>query len=243
MNVANPLFWPLAFFAGALSFTSPCVLPLLPGYLSFISGVSGDQLEMEEKRNRILLSCFLFVAGFAFVFTALGASASVLGSVFLSHKLALVRVSGVVIILMGLFTLGLFRIPTLYMERRFHIRPQFGPLGAVLLGMAFAFGWTPCVGPVLSSIYLLAGTQGSVRTGAALLFVYSLGLGLPFVLAGFFVGRGLSAARWLQRHYRALNIAGGTILVLMGLLLLTDQWVQVLGPVMRLYAHLNWPPA
>lgn len=240
MTVGSPLFWPLAFAAGILSFTSPCVLPLLPGYLSFVSGVSRD--EMAARRGRLLLSCLLFVAGFAFVFTALGASASVLGSLFLAHKLTLVRISGVIIFGMGLFTLGLFRIPALYMERRFHVRPQFGPLGAVLLGMAFAFGWTPCVGPVLSSIYLLAGTQGSVRTGAALLFVYSLGLGLPFVLAGLFVGQGLTAARWLQRHYRVLNLAGGTILCVMGILLLTDQWVQVLGPAMRLYAHLNWPP-
>lgn len=237
---SSPLFWLLAFGAGVLSFSSPCCLPLLPGYLSYMSGVSLDDLA--ERRARLLIASLLFVAGFALVFTAVGATASVLGSLVASNRLVLLRISGVFIIVMGLVTLGVFKIPALYMERRFHIRPTMGPIGALPLGMAFAFGWTPCIGPVLASIYAVAGAEGSVRTGAAMLFVYALGLGLPFVAAGLFFGRGLAAMRWLQRHYTALNIAGGSVLIVMGVLLLTGQWLQMLSPAMRLYAHLDWPP-
>lgn len=236
----NPLFWLLAFGAGVLSFTSPCVLPLLPGYLSYISGVSAD--ELSERRGRLLLTSILFVAGFALVFTALGATASVLGSLFAENRLTLLRISGVFIIFMGLVTIGVFKIPALYMERRFQIRPSIGPAGALPLGMAFAFGWTPCIGPVLTSIYAVAGAEGSVRTGAGLLFVYALGLGLPFVAAAVFFGQGVAATQWLRRHFRALNLAGGSILLAMGLLLLTGQWLQLLSPVLRLYSRLNWPP-
>lgn len=236
----NPLFWLLAFGAGILSFTSPCCLPLLPGYLSYMSGVSLDDLA--DRRARLLTASLLFVAGFALVFTAVGATASVLGSLVAANRLLLLKVSGVFIVIMGLFTLGFFRFPALYMERRFHIRPNIGPIGALPLGMAFAFGWTPCIGPVLASIYAVAGAEGSVRTGAALLFVYALGLGLPFILAGLFFGRGVTAMRWLQQHYRMLNIAGGSVLLAMGALLLTGQWLQLLSPALRLYAHLDWPP-
>lgn len=240
VSVSDPLVWPLAFAAGTLSFTSPCCLPLLPGYLSYISGVSGE--ELAEKRGRLLMASLLFVTGFALVFTAMGATASVLGSLVAENRLLLLRVAGIFIIVMGLVTLGVLKVPALYIERRFHVHPRVGPWGALPLGMAFAFGWTPCIGPVLASIDAVAGASGSVRTGAALLFVYALGLGLPFVIVALFFGRGIQAVRWLQRHYYALNLAGGTVLVAMGVLLLTDQWVQLLGPILRLYAHLNWPP-
>jgi cytochrome c-type biogenesis protein len=236
----SPLFWLLAFGAGILSFTSPCVLPLLPGYLSYMSGVSSD--ELTERRGRLLIASLLFVSGFAIVFTALGASASVAGSLVAEHRAILLRLSGAFIVLMGLVTLGLFRFPWLYVERRFRFRTDLGLVGALPLGMAFAFGWTPCIGPVLASIEVVAGAEGSVREGAALLFVYALGLGLPFVAAGLFIGAGLSASGWLKRHTRIFNTAGGAILLLMGVLLLTDQWVQLLSPALRLYSQLNWPP-
>jgi cytochrome c-type biogenesis protein len=240
LAVDNPIFWLLAFGAGALSFTSPCVLPLLPGYLSYISGVSPDDLS--EQRGRLLTASLLFVAGFALVFTALGATASVLGSMVAVHRLFLLKVSGVFIIFMGLVTLGVFNVPAFYVERRFHFRTSLGMAGALPLGMAFAFGWTPCIGPVLTSIYAVAGAAGSVRAGAALLFVYSLGLGLPFVAAGLFFGQGVSAMAWLRNHHRQLNIAGGTVLLIMGVLLLTGQWLLLLSPALRLYSRLNWPP-
>jgi len=241
VNAGNPLFWPLAFAAGALSFTSPCCIPLLPGYLSYMSGVSAEELE-DAGRGRLLTATLLFVAGFALVFTALGATASVLGGLVLSHRLVLTQISGAFIIAMGLVTLGIFRIPALYVERRFHFSTNLGLVGAMPLGMAFAFGWTPCIGPVLASIETLAGTQGSVRTGAALLFVYALGLGLPFVFVGLFVARGLRFAAWLKRHLQLLNLAGGLILIAMGVLIMSDQWVELLSPLLRLYARLRWPP-
>jgi cytochrome c-type biogenesis protein len=237
---ASPFFWLLAFGAGVLSFTSPCVLPLLPGYLSYMSGVSPD--ELSERRVRLLTASLLFVGGFALVFTAVGASASLLGSLVAENRLLLLRVSGAFIIFMGLVTLGVFKVPALYVERRFHVHPAIGLAGALPLGMAFGFGWTPCIGPVLASIYAVAGASGSVRTGAALLFIYALGLGLPFVAAALFFGQGVVAVRWLQRHHQALSVAGGSILLVMGALLLTGQWLELVSPVLRLYAHLNWPP-
>lgn len=232
--------WLLAFGAGALSFSSPCVLPLLPGYLSYISGVSAE--EAADRRGLLLTTSLLFMAGFALVFTALGATASVLGSLVAENRLTLLRISGVFIVFMGLVTLGILKLPALYVERRFHIRPSVGPLGALPLGMAFGFGWTPCIGPVLTLIYAVAAAEGSVRTGAALLFIYALGLGLPFVAAGLFLSQGLKAASWLRRRQGVLNLAGGWVLLAMGVLLLTGQWLQMLSPMLRLYSRLNWPP-
>lgn len=232
--------WFLAFFAGILSFTSPCCLPLLPGYLSYISGVSGA--DIERSRSRVFPAALLFVFGFALVFTSLGATASLLGSLVISNRLLILQVSGIFVIAMGIVTLGFFRIPVLLVERRFHLQPTGTPWGALPLGMAFAFGWTPCVGPVLASILTVATVAGTVRAGAALLFIYALGLGLPFVVLALSVGRGLSAATWLRRHHRLLNGAGGSVLIVMGVLLLTRQWVELMGPLLRLYARLNWPP-
>jgi cytochrome c-type biogenesis protein len=205
-----------------------------------MSGVSTDDLS--ERRGRLLVASLLFVAGFAAVFTALGATASLAGSMVATHRQVLLQISGGFIVVMGLITVGVFKLPALYMERRFHMRTDWGLAGALPLGMAFAFGWTPCIGPVLASIEALAGAEGSVRTGAALLFVYALGLGLPFVAAGLFFAQGVSAIRWLQRHYRLLNLAGGSVLLLMGTLLLSGEWVQFLSPALRLYSRLNWPP-
>jgi cytochrome c-type biogenesis protein len=240
MSIANPLFWPLAFAAGILSFTSPCILPLLPGYLSYISGVSGE--ELTQRRARVLPACLLFVAGFVLVFSVEGATASLLGSVVAAHKPLLLHLSGAFIMAMGLITLGVLRIPALYGERRFHLHPTIGVWSALPLGMAFAFGWTPCIGPVYAAILTAAGAANSVRMGAALLFIYGLGLGFPFIAVGIFLGRGLSATRWLQHHYRVLNLASGGVLIAMGILLLTNQWLQLLGPLLRFYARLNWPP-
>jgi cytochrome c-type biogenesis protein len=237
---ASPLFWPLAFGAGILSFASPCVLPLLPGYVCYVTGLSGE--EMREEPGRLMLGCALFVAGFAIIFTAEGATASLLGSLVQAHRQLLFELSGVFIVVMGLFMLGLIRIPVLYSERRWHATHTLGLVGALPLGMAFAFGWTPCIGPVLAAIDTVAGTQGSVRMGAALLFVYALGLGVPFLVAGWLLSRGVSAVDWLRRHTAILNAVGGVVLCAMGILLITNRWVTFLGPAMRFSARLNWPP-
>jgi cytochrome c-type biogenesis protein len=233
----------LAFVAGLISFTSPCCLPLMPGYVSYVSGVaSGTPSEHEGSvavRSRTMLAAGLFVMGFATTFTLMGAAASELGTLILRTRLVLERVAGLFVIVMGLATTGLLRVPFLYRERRFdlgRIRP--GPAGAVPLGMAFAIGWTPCIGPVLAGILTAAATVGGAWRGAALLFVYSLGLGVPFLLLALGVARTGRLFRWLRRHGRAIEVAGGSILVLMGVLMITGRWT----PLLRLFSRSGWPP-
>jgi cytochrome c-type biogenesis protein len=237
----------LAFVAGLISFTSPCCLPLMPGYVSYVSGVaSGTPSEHEGSvavRSRTMLAAGLFVMGFATTFTLMGAAASELGTLILRTRLVLERVAGLFVIVMGLATTGLLRVPFLYRERRFdlgRIRP--GPAGAVPLGMAFAIGWTPCIGPVLAGILTAAATVGGAWRGAALLFVYSLGLGVPFLLLALGVARTGRLFRWLRRHGRAIEVAGGSILVLMGVLMITGRWIQLFAPLLRLFSRSGWPP-
>jgi cytochrome c-type biogenesis protein len=233
----------LAFVAGIISFTSPCCLPLMPGYVSYVSGVAGSGSTATLVRSRTMLSAVLFIAGFATTFTLMGAAASGLGSVILYHRMVLGRVAGVFVILMGLATMGMLRVPFLYRERRLdlaRIRP--GPAGAAPLGMAFAIGWTPCIGPVLAAILTAAATVHDAWRGAALLFVYSMGLGIPFLLLAFMVARTGRLFSWLRRHGRAIEIAGGGILVLMGVLMITGTWVQLFAPFLRLFSRAGWPP-
>lgn len=226
----------LALVAGVLSFSSPCTLPLVPGYLGYMSGVS-------SSRGRTLGAACLFVAGFALVFTSLGAAASSLGGLLLDHRALLEKVAGALIVLLGLFLFGLVRAPFLMREGRplmQRVRP--GPGGALLLGLAFAFGWTPCIGPVLGSILLLAGGQGTVAAGALLLFLYSLGLGVPFLAAALFLDRYAAVSEWLRRQAPVINAVGGVLLVAMGSLVFLGQLTQVLSPALELYARLKWPP-
>jgi cytochrome c-type biogenesis protein len=234
--VDTPALPLLALLAGVLSFSSPCTLPLVPGYLGYLSGVSAG-------RGRTAGAAALFVTGFALVFTALGAGASSLGSLLLEHRPVLERAAGILIMLLGLFVLGLVRPPFLMREGRpllERVRP--GPSGALLLGVGFAFGWTPCIGPVLGSILVLAGGQGTVTAGAALLLLYSLGLGLPFLGAALFLDRFRSVSGWLRRHATAINATGGTLLVTMGALVFLGRLTPVLAPALELYARLRWPP-
>jgi cytochrome c-type biogenesis protein len=232
-NGALPL---LALAAGALSFSSPCTLPLVPGYLGYMSGVS-------SSRGRTVAAAGLFVIGFAVVFTSLGAVASELGSLLLLHRPLIEKLAGALIVVLGLFVLGLAPLPFLMREGRpFLDRIRPGPSGALLLGAAFAFGWTPCVGPVLGSILLLASGQRTVAAGALLLFLYSLGLGLPFLAAALFLDRFRSVSAWLRRHAAPINAAGGLLLVAMGALVFLGRLDQVLSPALELYARLKWPP-
>jgi cytochrome c-type biogenesis protein len=236
MTFSGPALPLLAIAAGVLSFSSPCTLPLVPGYVSFMSGVSAG-------RGRTLLAAGLFVAGFAAVFTALGAAASAIGQLLLENKVLLERISGAVIVVLGLVLLGLVRPGLLMREGRpllEHVRP--GPSGALLLGLAFAIGWTPCIGPVLGSILLLAGSQGTVLLGAALLLLYSLGLGVPFLLAAAFMDRFGALSGWLRRHAAAINATGGTLLVAMGVLVFLGRFTELLSPALEIYARLKWPP-
>lgn len=241
MSALGP--YALALVAGILSFTSPCCLPLMPGYVSYVSGVAGSRPDAVAIRSRVLGAALLFVAGFATVFTALGAGASSLGGFLLAHRQSLTRATGLFVVLMGLVTMGAIRIPGLNREVRLDLRRvRPGPLGAVPLGMAFALGWTPCIGPVLAGILTAAATTQGAWRGASLLFVYSLGLGIPFLLLAVGYARAGSVFGWLRRHGRAVEVAGGVVLIVMGFLMVTGQWLRLFTPLIRLFSRNQWPP-
>lgn len=217
-----------ALLAGLLSFVSPCVLPIVPPYLAWLAGVSFDELRDEapgaEQRRRVIIAAFAFVLGFATVFIALGATASVIGKTIAQYFDTLSIVAGILIIIMGLHFLGVFRIGMLYREARVQVdRKPAGPLGAYVIGLAFAFGWTPCVGPVLAAILFIAGSEGTAMRGAALLGAYSLGIGIPFLLAAIFASRFLGWAARFKKHMRKVEMAMGGLLVLTGILFITGQ--------------------
>lgn len=215
-----------ALFAGLLSFVSPCVLPLVPPYLCYIGGVSLDQLTDEGSnsvaRRRVALSSFSFVLGFSTVFVMLGATASVIGRLVASYLDVLAIVAGGVIIIMGLHFLGLLKIPFLYRQARMEVssRPA-GPLGAYVVGLAFAIGWTPCIGPVLAAILAVAGSEQTLTRGALLLGVYSLGLGIPFIAAGLFAGAFMHFMRRFRHHVGKVEKTMGALLVVTGVLFMT----------------------
>ena len=213
-----------AFFGGLLSFLSPCVLPLVPPYLCFITGATLDDLTEKAalSRNRTVLSALAFVLGFSTVFVLLGATASAAGQFIREHLPLLAQLAGVFIILMGLHFLGLFRFALLNREKRYQqeTRPA-GLVGAYAVGLAFAFGWTPCIGPVLATILAVAASEDSVGQGAILLAIYSLGLGVPFLIAALGVGTFLGFLRRFAPHLGTIEKAMGVLLVLAGLGFLT----------------------
>ncbi len=218
-----------AFLAGLLSFVSPCVLPIVPPYLCYLTGLSFNQLAGEDSAppnssRRIILSAVVFVLGFATVFVALGATASVVGQTVARYFDILSIVAGGIITILGLHFLGVFRIAPLFRDMRFTVeRRPAGPLGAYVIGLAFAFGWTPCVGPVLAAILFVAGSTDTALRGAALLAVYALGIGLPFILAALFAPRFLAWATRFRRHLATVEKVMGGLLVLTGLLFMTGQ--------------------
>lgn len=231
----------LAFSAGLVSFLLPCTLPLLPGYLSYISGLGAEEVQARAYRGTVLSAALLFVLGFSLVFVALGATASYLGSLLLPHRDLLMRVAGIFIVIMAFFMLGLVQLPSLYRERRLHLARELGVWTAFPLGMAFAFGWSPCIGPVLTSILALATTQGTAQRGALLLLVYSAGLSVPFLLLAALAGRLFQSVQWMRRWSRSLNLGGGAVLLLMGVFLVLGRWTALMAPLMRWYLGLNLP--
>ncbi len=228
-----------AFLAGLVSFSSPCCLPLLPGYVAYVSGTaSAPQL------RRTMVAAGLFTLGFGATFTALGASASWLGAALLGNRFLLVRAAGVVVAGMGLATLLGAGVPGLARERRLvalHRLPR-GPAFAVPLGAAFALGWTPCIGPVLAGLLAAAAASQTAAVGASLLAVYAAGLALPFLLLAWTVAHGRASGGWLRRHHRALTRTGGALLVAMGLAMIAGWWTQLFAPLLRLFARAGWPP-
>lgn len=251
---------PLAVLAGLISFASPCVLPLVPGYLSYVTGLTGAELEEARARaavpagatagsvaaastspssgpgaasadtfssrppvkHRVVLGTLGFILGFSAVFVSYGALFGGLGAELLAHQEVITRVLGVVVIVLGLGFVGL--VPSLQREARIHHRPARGMWGAPLLGALFALGWTPCIGPTLAAVQSLAFTEGSAARGALLSLAYCIGLGLPFLVIGLAMERGLEAMAWARRNTRVIQVVGGASMILLGILMVTGLW-------------------
>ncbi|HEV8524779.1 MAG TPA: cytochrome c biogenesis protein CcdA [Terriglobales bacterium] len=221
-----------AFVAGLLSFLSPCVLPLVPGYVSLISGVGAEELQARNQRllRTVMVNSLMFIAGFSLVFIALGAVATTIGQLTREYYGLLTRVAGVVIILFGLHLTGLFRINALYADKRMHkVKGSSTALGAFVVGFAFAFGWTPCIGPILATILALAASQDSVAKGTGLLAVYSAGLAVPFLLTSIGIDRFLEFYGRFRRHLRTVEVASGVLLIAVGALVLTRHFTILSG--------------
>ncbi|WP_329030723.1 cytochrome c biogenesis CcdA family protein [Streptomyces sp. NBC_01423] len=222
MNGALLVALPIALLGGLVSFFSPCVLPLVPGYLSYVTGVSGADLA-EARRGRMVAGASLFVAGFTAVFVSGGALFGYFGDTLQANSGPLTKVLGVLMILMGVFFMGLMPWMT-QREFRIHRKPVTGLVGAPLLGALFGIGWTPCLGPTLSSVSILAMNQGTAGRGAILTVAYCMGLGIPFVLAAVAFRKALGAFGWVKRHYAWVMRIGGGMMIVTGLLLLTGAW-------------------
>jgi cytochrome c-type biogenesis protein len=226
-----------AFLAGLLSFISPCVLPLIPGYLSFVSGVTLEEMRgtgaaaapiKAGTRRRAVIMSIAFVMGFSIVFISLGASATALGALLMEHLALLGKIAGVIIILFGLHMMGVLRIGWLYSEKRVQTtKKPAGFFGAVLVGIAFAFGWTPCIGPILSAILFVAAGQETVGEGVQLLAVYSAGLGVPFIATSLAINQFLAASARIRRHYHAIEVVSGVLMVIVGLLIFTNKFTII----------------
>jgi len=218
-----------AFGGGLISFLSPCVLPLVPGYLSLMSGVnaptsSDAPVATAVATRKVLRSTLLFVAGFTLVFVGLGLGASAIGQSLQDHQRGLQEFSGVVVIVLGLFLAGIWSPRALMAERRMQVLPsRLGPWAAPVMGMAFAFGWTPCIGPILGGVLTIAGTGGELGRGVALLVAYSLGLAVPFIVSALMLERLSSTLGAVRRHVRGLNVVAGLVLAAFGVLLLTHN--------------------
>ena len=216
-----------ALIAGLVSFLSPCVLPLVPPYLVYLAGTSLERFADKEAEPRVkretVMAALLFVAGFSTVFVALGASASVVGSLIRAYSGPLAILAGILIIAMGLHFLGLTQIAFLYREKRLDVAKPVGLWGAYVMGLAFAFGWTPCIGPILAAILTVAASEQTVAKGAGLLAVYSLGLGIPFIIAAFAVEPFAAFLARFRKHLRRVEQTMGALLVLTGIAFLTGS--------------------
>ena len=253
-----------AFIAGVLSFISPCVLPLIPGYLSFISGVSLEEMRglqpvaagatggtmtvttgvsaaalSNTAKRQVIVTSLFFILGFSLVFVSLGASATFLGQYLMERLTIFGKVAGVLLIIFGLHTIGVFKIPFLLNEARVQANTKpASMIGAVIVGISFAFGWTPCIGPILSAILLVAAQQDSVNQGIVLLSIYSLGLAIPFLLTAIAINQFFVAFKKIRRHYHTIEIVSGLLMIVIGLLIFFNRFTiiaQWLTPYLPTY--------
>jgi cytochrome c-type biogenesis protein len=231
-----------AFVAGVLSFISPCVLPLIPGYLSFISGVSLEEMRgmpsggaavaaggvSAAAKRQVIVTSLFFILGFSLVFVTLGASATYLGQFLMERLTIFGKIAGVLLIIFGLHTMGVFKIEWLLQEKRVQANTKpASMLGAVIVGISFAFGWTPCIGPILSAILLVAAQQDSVGQGIVLLSTYSLGLAIPFLLTALAINQFFVAFAKIRRHYHAIEIVSGALMIIIGVLIFTNRFTVI----------------
>lgn len=219
---------PIAVLAGVVAFASPCVLPLAPGYVSYVTGLTGAELAAPERpRRQVLLGSLLFVLGFTAVFVSYGLLFGSLGAALIRYADVISRILGVVVIVLGLGFMGAFdRVPLMQRQWRLQRAPSWGVAGAPVLGVVFGLGWTPCIGPTLAAVQTLAFSEASAGRGALLSLAYCLGLGLPFVLLALLFSRAAGALAWLRRHHRMVMRIGGGLLVLVGLLLVSGAWTE-----------------
>ncbi len=222
-----------AFVAGILSFLSPCVLPLVPGYVSLISGSNVEALEQQQQQRvlrRVMASSLMFIVGFSLVFISLGAVATTVGQVTRSYYPLLTRIAGVVIIIFGLHLTGIWKIKALYADKRMHqVKGDNTPWGAFVVGFAFAFGWTPCIGPILATILAFAAAENTVLKGTLLLAIYSAGLAVPFLLTSLGIDRFLSFYSRFRRHLHTVEVISGVLLIAIGVLVLTRHFTVLSG--------------
>ncbi len=233
-----------AFSAGIISFVSPCVLPLIPAYISFISGVSIDTLKNEsgERKNVkiVILTSVVFILGFSIVFISMGASATFIGNFLLEKSLILMKIAGAIIIIFGLHFIGVFKIKYLNYEKRINIQSsKLGLFGVFLAGIAFAFGWTPCIGPILAGILTLAATKNSVHEGVLLLSAYSLGLGIPFFITGIATNTFFSLFAKIKRYFKIVEIIGGVFLIIIGFMIMFDYFSIISGYLIQWFPFLG----
>lgn len=229
--LVQPTLW-LAFLAGVLSFISPCNLPLYPSYTSYITGVSVAELKIGKAafRRKTILHTLFFMLGFSIIFIALGLSASYIGQFFVHYQSLIRQVGGIIIITMGLFIIGFFKMDFLMKERRFqHTKKPVGYLGSMFIGISFAAGWTPCIGPILSSVLILTATNPS--QGLLMTLAYTLGFALPFFIMSFFIGK----LRFIQKHAQKITMIGGALMILIGVLLFTDQMTTITIFLIRIF--------
>src|SRR5215469_12880736 len=230
----------VAFIAGLISFLSPCVLPLVPGYISIVSGSSLEQLKANARQasllRTVLMNSVTFIVGFSITFIVLGASATWLGQVLVSWRQLLDKIAGLVLIVFGVHVLGIVKINALYQDKRFHnVEKPRGASGALVLGLAFALGWTPCLGPILAGILTIASTKQTVTDGMLLLGIYSAGLGIPFLMTSLALNQFLSFYGRFKKHFHAVEVVSGALVIAIGILILTGS----LSRLATYFAFLN----